>query len=129
MNDEIKPALTPEEWETRECVRGEPGGPLGSLHNERHISADEESLYLSDSFETVSAQAPHRQALAALALHGQLFGFTWEDVDALRDAIDALNNEWGELIPGTEFGMIPSLRSLADRIAVLLPPREGMDGG
>jgi len=43
-------------------------------------------------------------------LHGQPFGFTWEDVDKLRESAHGY------------FG--PELNDLSDRIAALLPPRE-----
>ena len=47
-----------------------------------------------------------RRCVAALALHGQTFGFTWADVDALEECGSAAN-------------------LIADRIAALLPPRDG----
>lgn len=53
-----------------------------------------------------------RHALAALALHGQTFGFTREDVEALRSLS-------ADLHPNNE-----PFYSLADRIAALLPPEE-----
>lgn len=46
-------------------------------------------------------------ALAALCLHGQPFGFTWEDVRVLREQFH-----------------VNLLQDLADRIAALLPPEE-----
>lgn len=55
----------------------------------------------------------HRHALAALALHGQIFGFTREDVQILR-TIEL------EYIQGGPF----SLTSMADRIEALLPPAD-----
>jgi hypothetical protein len=62
-----------------------------------------------------------RHAIAALALHGQPFGFTWEDVDWLRAMAD-----WAE-----EYGVAADgpawVNALADRIAALLPPREEPD--
>ena len=55
---------------------------------------------------------PH--ALAALALHGQPFGFTWDDVELLR----MFGN--GDPMPHIR----QQCNDLADRIAALLPPRE-----
>lgn len=64
--------------------------------------------------ESVSvAQTDH--ATAALALHGQDFGFSWDDVDAVREAVE-----------GAEGSGYDDRRlvHLADRIAALLPPRD-----
>lgn len=52
--------------------------------------------------------------LAGKALHGQPFGFTWDDVDALRATAAVFGGG----------GAGPTLSSLADRITALLPPRE-----
>lgn len=52
---------------------------------------------------------------AANLLHGQPFGFTWEDVNLIRGCV---------IRAGREFGHNPELYDLADRIAALLPPRE-----
>lgn len=61
---------------------------------------------------------------AALCLHGQPFGFTWEDVDRLREFArdDEANDRVGDQCFGQEFQRWA--RELADRIAALLPPRE-----
>jgi hypothetical protein len=53
--------------------------------------------------------------LAALALNGQPFGFTWNDVYLLRDTVDR-TGDWAH-----------ALLNLADRIAALLPP-SGTEG-
>ncbi len=71
----------------------------------------------------------NRHAVAALALHGQLFGFTWADVDALdgaRSATRSYEYEYGSDVRGADNGTLPelvALASLRDRIAALLPPR------
>jgi hypothetical protein len=54
-------------------------------------------------------------ALAALALHGQPFGFTREDVALLRDEAES---EWN----GDEMPTGRRLLALAARIEALLPP-------
>lgn len=61
--------------------------------------------------------AEERRALAALALHGQAEGFTWEDVDFLRATVlaDDMHSRDDWFI----------LQRLGHRIAALLPPREG----
>lgn len=54
-----------------------------------------------------------RQQAQRGLVHGHPAVFTWDDVDAIQEAIDTI--EWRENA---------ELRSLADRIAALLPPRE-----
>jgi hypothetical protein len=64
-----------------------------------------------------------RLDVAALALHGQPFGFTWADVDAIRGAADEAEQEARPYPSGIPEARAP-FDSLADRIAALLPPRE-----
>ena len=58
-----------------------------------------------------------RRALAALSLNGEPFGFTWHDVDFIRATVlaDDMHS------PDDWF----VLQRLGERIAALLPPREG----
>lgn len=58
--------------------------------------------------------------LAAVYLYGQPFGFTWEDVDAMRFAAHIIVDARGV---GEESD---ALRDIAARIAALLPPRGGI---
>ena len=96
----MKPALTPEEWSSRRAHR-----PWGVLFNA-----------LDDaSFSALGPDGKH--VAAALCLDGQRYGFTWEDVDLLRNG---LIYEQHEYMPHT----IPFFNDLANRIAALLPPRE-----
>lgn len=101
MAEEIQPALTAEEWRCGFAERPNRTVELGVLvtdHTDYTISVqDERTLH----------------ALAALCLYGQPFGFTREDLKALMWAID----DSGDLLAA-------KLRSLADRIAALLPPEE-----
>jgi hypothetical protein len=96
MPDEITPALTPEQWW---LARGA-----------KEISLGEEWLHVGNALIDPRLD---RHALAALALHGQPFGFTHEDVDELREAYEA-----DPLLVGRD------VLDIADRIAALLPPRE-----
>lgn len=59
------------------------------------------------------------QAIAALALRGQPFGFTWEDVEAISVYYDPASRGH-DLFPRE---LEARLRDLAARIAALLPPR------
>jgi hypothetical protein len=58
-----------------------------------------------------------RHKLAALALHGQPFGFTREDVDDCREAGDAAT--CGNALPDDLWGR---MNNLAARIEAMLPP-------
>jgi hypothetical protein len=67
------------------------------------------------------------KAIAALAMDGQPFGFTWEDVDrcvdmACEDEAVAAHQ------PHAPAAFRSEWRDLADRIAALLPPRSGSTG-
>ena len=91
--EKITPALTPEEWRlARLWHAGKmPGGKV-------------RGMVVLDLPET------HRHGAAAVALYGQPFGFTREDVEALRGLA-------ADLHPYNE-----PFYSLADRIEALLPP-------
>lgn len=108
---EAKPALTPEEWAAaldRYLLRD--GYMIGIREADRvQLSAG------LDDFNDV--HGVDRQALAAVALHEQPFGFTWEDVDALRGTAE--DYEYRAITPDP----FVELNDLADRIAALLPPR------
>ena len=94
---EIKPALTAEEWKA--------GGWY--VKPEYHIWTECSG----------DCGVEDRHAMAATCLHGQPFGFTREDVIALRAMQDRINFE------ALDRG-IPSVKDLADRIEALLPPEE-----
>lgn len=95
MSERIEPALTPEEW-----ARVLP----------------EASDYALGAAEDANMGADSWHGVAALALYGQPFGFTWEMVEALRHG-----GEWGAWRSDDNEDI---LRSIADRIAALLPPLE-----
>lgn len=97
---EIKPALTPEEWADKSAVR--PWGIFDNVIDEA-------------SFRDLGPEGKH--AAAALCLHGQPYGFTWEDVVLLMAEVSTLTGYIDEEEDA-------HWRSLADRIAALLPPRE-----
>lgn len=111
-NNELRPALTPEEWVswadlrhvTREQGMRTDGGPRLEVH------FDPNSVY--------AFRGDDRLALAALALYGQPFGFTWDDVDAVQEAARVVEDS------SPDAPMIDELDALAARIAALLPPRQ-----
>ena len=91
---EIKPALTPEQWAT---VTEFP----------QYRSENVEQLVFEDNLD----------GAGALALLGY---FAWDDVDALRYAF-SFKRSANE---ATHLRKMARARSLADRLAALLPPRE-----
>lgn len=122
MSEEVKPALTAEEW-----ARAEERGIL--------IRAQEDG----DANWEIANDFPHfcegdsRHALAAISLHGQPFGFAHVDVLMLRAAeaplraslaLQGPNGTWD--FPDSEIEgktrHADALRSLAARIEALLPP-------
>lgn len=96
--EEVEPALTPEEWE--EALQ--------------HGLSDsgEWNPEVFDWHNMVREFGPH--GAAALLLYGF---YSWEDVEALRIAATYCGDAYG---PGSE---TERYESLADRIAALLPPR------
>jgi hypothetical protein len=116
MAERIPSALSPEQWRSW----ADPPDP---------DDPDRGQTYGRDAIQyaITDAEAPDRHALAALALHGQPFGFTWEDVEAVNDAaheyrligiapIDPRSAAYN--------AVADVLYSLTNRIAALLPPRE-----
>ena len=96
MASEIRPALTPEQWEAgdyRQSARDLDGWAQGQAA----ASADDATEYVAKlgvsgsgsviamnrAHDRVLIPPPARAPLAALALAGQPFGFTREDVDAV----------------------------------------------
>lgn len=96
----VQPALTPEEWARKE-LRYENWGEA--------FLAPDGDLGIRGVNNTAIFEPPMQHALAALALHGQPFGFTREDVRLLRTIAEVSD-------------LIPRVASLADRIEALLPP-------
>ena len=88
----IKPALTAEEWESSRYRTWAGASTAGDY--ERH-------------------------ALAALALYGQPFGFTWEDVALLREHAEIAIDDRMSLPDLRRWCVL--LETLADRIEALLP--------
>lgn len=98
---DIKPALTEEQWR---------------IYMAGYARLDVEASFGLGHMPDLDTKDPH--AIAALALHGQEFGFSWDDVDTLRkyDVIVARYE-------GRQDDEV-DMHALADRIASLLPPRE-----
>ena len=104
MSDEIRPALSADEWErgAYDGVDVSARQRTASLTGRPRLDIEVRSSPIGSD---VLGDPRDLLALAALALYGQPFGFTWEDVDLLRQPYINMPN-------------------LAARIAALLPPRE-----
>ncbi len=111
----MRPALSPEEWAAGEKV------DRFDRWDERFVSGDDNAVTACDEVNCVHIRTPKlRHALAALALHGQPFGFTHADVEALDSAAGMIAWEWDD-----EHPTALALRDLATRLAALLPPSTG----
>lgn len=109
-----KPALTVEEWANLQTADGWIDSIDGDLIWNRGDEWHQANL------------ADGRHGLAALALHGQEFGFTWADEDLLRSLANvktcgAVGDGVTDDTPA--FQRAATVASLADRIEALLPPR------
>lgn len=125
------PALTPEQWEARD-VR-QPARDLDAWAKQRGPEAREDDateyvaklglaasgavIVMNRAHDRVLVPPPARPVLAALALDGQPFGFTRDDVATVRRAA-----EHGATTADAE-----ALRDLAARLEALLPPEGAGD--
>ena len=107
MTDPITPALTPEEWESKELAW--PTVALSTTGDKGELSVWDGEL--DDDSHFVKVKDSDRHALAALALHGQSFGFTAEDVAEIQ--------KWAKLDGDHPFS---HMDRIAARIEALLPP-------
>ena len=125
MPDDIPPALTPEQWEARDyrqaareldtwAKKAEQQSADDSTEHvaKLGLNANGSVILMNRAHDRVLVPPPARAALAAFALAEQPFGFTREDVVALRAAAETAEDA----------GIARSLRSLATRLKTLLPP-------
>ena len=119
----IKPALTAEEWAKATADYDSLYEPFTGLSVQAY---NDGSLGVWGSYEGGAQPPAARHALAALALHGQPWGFTREDAAHLRALADAIDRAATaqELFILLQASDPEPLRDLADRIEALLPPRE-----
>ena len=117
VSEKIQPALSEQEWAAALAHRyGTADYAQGiteyAIRAVQHISGDEK-------------RRPH--VVAALCLHGEPFGFTWEDVATIRANCDGF--QYVARTTGANLdGEVDKLLNIADRIAALLPPRESGEG-
>ena len=124
---EIRPALTAEEWER--FFRGFEVDLSATRQVRRWGDALRVGQWEGDGLHATELEDPEeRYTLAALCLHGQPFGFTWEDVEIIRAALStwtgmARDDDGNFEYVGDRFDDDRAY-SIADRIAALLPPKE-----
>lgn len=116
MSDEIKPALTPQEWAALAFDGGD--GTHGAALD-AHSAHPGPIVYVDTEDAQSLARVSRRHALAALALYGERFGFTHDDLRMLDNHPDLYGGYQGSREEQAWWAFIASLR---DRIAALLPP-------
>ena len=124
--EKIQPALTPEEWSALDVPS------VAYLDKENY--EEPYPFFVVDHAEGTafwSDDPKSRHALAALALYGQPFGFTREDVHQLRERVagcretaEAQRDHFYTDKARVVEGIAEALESLAARIEVLLPPEK-----
>jgi hypothetical protein len=126
MPERYVPALTPEQWEARDYRQAareldrwtkDNAAQAGELDSTEYVAklgldAGGSVIAMNRAHDRVLVPPPARPVLAAFALDGQPFGFTHEDVAALRRAAESISDE-----PTAR-----ALRDLGERLRVLLPP-------
>ena len=124
------PALTPEQWEELRFsvpaieIWDDPP-PAGS----GCVGIEDQQPNAHRGYVRIPPEARH--PLAALALHGQAYGFTWDDVDRLREAQQEVGAEFAHIADPEHRALLEMdarmervwMLDLADRISDLLPPR------
>ena len=124
MTEPIAPALTAAEWAALESQEHD-------VRLFRHHPRTDELLEVGlDCWDYGSStdKPADRHAIAALALHGQPFGFTRADVALVRGVIADVDHGHGDGCfrgPCCCKDRMGRLFSLADRIEALLPPEAG----
>jgi hypothetical protein len=125
MENKPSPALTLDQWETRDYRQ--PARELDSWAKAQGASGEDDSteyvaklgltgtqavVVMNRAHDRVLVPPPARAALAALALVEQPFGFTGEDVRTVLAAAARSEDETAAA----------ALRDLAQRLLALLPP-------
>jgi hypothetical protein len=124
MTNTSPPALTPEQWESRDYRQ--PARDLDQWAQSQPSAADDDTteyvaklglngsgsvIVMSRAHDRVLVPPPARPALAAFALAEQPFGFTHADIRAVLQAAERADD-----VAAAE------LRNVAQRLRALLPP-------
>ena len=105
----MEPALSAEDWAEWYASDSDDGTIQESWHHSSPLRA------------AGQVTTGTEQAVAALCLHGQPFGFTREDVELLHQAAGDAESEARPYPDGCAEARAP-FDNLADRIEALLPP-------
>ena len=134
MSDTLKPALTAEEWKSPKVMFRDGkydegyGIELIPTGDRRYFVERNTWAVVFDGSWAVAMADETRHRLAALALHGQPFGFTREDVIALRHLAELDVEDEGPSGYGWRSDALLHSQSLAAslaaRIEALLPPED-----
>jgi hypothetical protein len=124
MPDHVHPALTPDQWEARDYRQAareldtwaKQAGQQSADDSTEYVaklglSENGSVIVMNRAHDRVLVPPPARAALAAFALAEQPFGFSQDDVVALRAAAEAIEDA----------GITRSLQSVATRVEALLP--------
>lgn len=123
VSDENPPALTPDQWESRDYRQAareldswakQTGASDDSTEYVAKLGLNEKGsvIVMNRSHDRVLVPPPARAALAAFSFIDQPFGFTQEDVATLRAAAEGARDA----------RTADALRSLAGRLSALVPP-------
>jgi len=126
MSEYSSPALTPEQWESRDYrqaareldawAKARPGAAEATDSTEyvAKVGIDEGGsvIVMNRAHDRVLIPPPARPVLAAFALVDQPFGFTARDADALNRAAARIEDE----------ALAGALRSISARLQALMPP-------
>lgn len=122
---EIRPALTPEEWQRAKVPTGEPKdyGRVSIGLSQGTLSGGCDDTFYDRDFTTDEAHQIAALANASLPDDDRR-KFTREDVDALRAEADWSEEQTRNVGRACPVEYLPAwrLRAIADRIAALLPP-------
>ena len=116
MTVTIRPALTPEEWAAKMVwLDGAAAGCSIAVEPDGYVVVTNDDYYAG-----WTGYLTRRQAVAALCLHGQPYGFTREDVERIRRAVSRAVAEWNtnDILDDEDRALL----SVAARIEALLPP-------
>jgi hypothetical protein len=142
MSDIMQPALTSSEWMIVRAGNGEIRRERDQLSLWRHCEGEPFATEVGISCVTRSVGGALRgnvhvlgedlHALAALALYGQPFGFTWEMVHVLNRLMEAASDpsDWFGATLGEDRERVYQAAATAiANIVALLPPRMPQDYG
>ena len=132
MTEHLVPALNPEEWDTKDYRQRPRVLDDWARHKGERRPEDDATEYVAKlglnydgcviamnrAHDRVLVPPPTRAALAAFSLYDQAFGFTREDITAVRQVAKSAR-------AGSRDDQAERLLSLGSRLEALLPPDSG----